>query len=199
MALITDEMIQVLKKDQYYHRKLYGSDVIIMSATIFLAILAYSSLLPLSSSYYGNPFYTFAQTTRSTDDYNKRKGRVLELYDQGKNTREIAKEPRMSLRDIGFILKKGQVNHGITATIMDNGNGNNGSNDNKPANGRLPQAYEIFSEGKTPVEVAIQLSLSEKEAIRFYTEYWRLKRIYGLCQIYQESNGNLSYIMKLWN
>ncbi|MGA9168680.1 MAG: thioredoxin domain-containing protein [Nitrososphaeraceae archaeon] len=38
-----------------------------MSATIFLAILAYSSLLPLSSSYYGNPFYTFAQTTRSTD------------------------------------------------------------------------------------------------------------------------------------
>src|SRR4051812_39210255 len=67
MALMTDEMIQVLKKDQYYHRKLYGSDVIIMSATIFLAILAYSSLLPLSSSYYGNPFYTFTQTTRSTD------------------------------------------------------------------------------------------------------------------------------------
>jgi hypothetical protein len=30
----------------------------------------------------------------------------------------------MSLRDIGFILKKGQVNHGIV-TIMDDGNNSN--------------------------------------------------------------------------
>ena len=49
----------------------------------------------------------------NTNDYNQREGRVLELYDQGKSTREIAKELRMSLRDIGFILKKGQMNHGI--------------------------------------------------------------------------------------
>jgi DNA-binding NarL/FixJ family response regulator len=42
----------------------------------------------------------------NTKDYNERGGRVLELYDQGKNTRAIAKELRMSLRDIGF-LKKG--------------------------------------------------------------------------------------------
>jgi DNA-binding NarL/FixJ family response regulator len=28
----------------------------------------------------------------STNDHNEREGRVLELYDQGKNTREIAKE-----------------------------------------------------------------------------------------------------------
>jgi orotate phosphoribosyltransferase-like protein len=68
----------------------------------------------------------------NTNDYRERKGRVLELYDQGKSTREIAKELRMSLRDIGFILKKGQVNHGITATIDDDGtNSNNSSNNNK--------------------------------------------------------------------
>jgi hypothetical protein len=35
-----------------------------------------------------------------------KEGRILELYDQGKNTREIAKVLRMSLRDIGFILKR---------------------------------------------------------------------------------------------
>ena len=52
----------------------------------------------------------------NTNDHNEIKGRVLELYDQGKSTREIAKELRMSLMDIGFILKKDQVNHGITAT-----------------------------------------------------------------------------------
>jgi hypothetical protein len=130
----------------------------------------------------------------NTDDYKEREGRVLELYDQGKNTREIAKELRMSLRDISFILKKGQVNHGITATIMDKGNN---SNNNKPANEKATQAYKLFSEGKKPVESAIQLNLSEKEATRYYTEYWRLKRLYSLYQIYQESKGNLSYIMKL--
>src|SRR6476659_5291403 len=56
--------------------------------------------------------------------YNEREKKDLELYDQGKSTREIAKELRMFLRDIGFILKKGQVNHGIV-TIMDNGNNSN--------------------------------------------------------------------------
>ena len=131
----------------------------------------------------------------NTNDYSERERHVLELYDQGKNTREIAKELRMSLRDIGFILKKGQVNHGI-ATIMDDGNNSN-SNSNKPANEKATQAYKLFTERKKPVEVAIQLNLSEKEATRYYTEYWRLKRLYGLYHIYQESKGNLSYILKL--
>jgi orotate phosphoribosyltransferase-like protein len=79
----------------------------------------------------------------NTNDHNQREGRVLELYDQGKNTREIAKELRMSLRDIGFILKKGQANHGI-ATIKDN---NNWSHSIEKAT----QFYRLFSEGKTPV------------------------------------------------
>ena len=83
---------------------------------------------------------------------------------------------------------------------MDDGNNssnNNSNNNNKPSNQKSTQAYKLFSEGKKPVEVAIQLSLSEKEATRFYTEYWRLKRLYSLYHIYQESKGNLSYILKL--
>jgi DNA-binding NarL/FixJ family response regulator len=34
------------------------------------------------------------------NNYNDRERKVLELYDDGKNTRDIAKELRMSLRDI---------------------------------------------------------------------------------------------------
>ena len=134
----------------------------------------------------------------NTNDFNEREGRVLELYDQGKNTREIAKELRMSLRDIGFILKKGQVNHGI-ATIMDNGNNSsNSNNNNKLPNEKATQAYKLFSQEKKPVKVAFQLNLSEKEATRYYTEYWRLKRLYNLYHIYQDSKGDLSYILKLF-
>ena len=130
-----------------------------------------------------------SNNNNNANDHNQREGRVLELYDQGKNTREIAKELRMSLRDIRFILKKGQANHGIR-TIKDN---NNWSHSIEKAT----QSYRLFSEGKTAVDVAIQLSLSEKEATRYYIEYCKLKRLYGLYDIYQESKGDLSYIMKL--
>ena len=83
------------------------------------------------------------------------------------------------------------MNNGIV-TIDDVNNHNN-----KPANKKSTQAYKLFTEGKKPVEVAIQLNLSEKEATRSYTEYWKLKRLYSLCHIYQESKEDLSYILKL--
>ena len=49
----------------------------------------------------------------------------------------------------------------------------------------------------TTSQIDIQLSQSEKEATRFYTEYWKLKHLYSLYHIYQESKGNISYILKL--
>ena len=64
----------------------------------------------------------------SNNDYTERERQVLELYNEDKTTREIAKELRMSLRDIGFILKKGQVNHGIV-TMDDGNNSNNNSSE----------------------------------------------------------------------
>jgi hypothetical protein len=72
-------------------------------------------------------------------DNNTLESKVLEIYNQGKTTREIAKEQRLSLRDIGHILKKNGVNHGI-ASIDD---------DNKKS---PTQAYKLFSEEKKPVE-----------------------------------------------
>ena len=58
-------------------------------------------------------------------DHIERERKVIELYNQGKYTRNIAKELRMSLRDISIILRKNQVNHGIVTTTKDNWNDNN--------------------------------------------------------------------------
>ena len=52
-------------------------------------------------------------TSSQTDGYQSNEIEVLELYNQGKSTRDIAKILRMSLRDIILILKNGGVNHGI--------------------------------------------------------------------------------------
>ena len=50
----------------------------------------------------------------SSGNNTEREEKVLELYNnQGKTTRDIAKEQRISLRDISIILKKHGLNHGI--------------------------------------------------------------------------------------
>jgi hypothetical protein len=131
---------------------------------------------------------------------------VIDLYyNQRKNVRQIAQEARMSFRDIAAVLKKKEA-AAVNGDGSGSGNGIRVAMDNQQqqigngssrSNQKSTQAYKLFSEGKTPVEVAIQLNLSEKEATRFYTEYWRLKRLYNLYHIYQESKGDLSYIMKL--
>jgi hypothetical protein len=106
--------------------------------------------------------------------YSEREKNVLELYDQGKNTRDIAKDLRMSLRDISAILRRNQVSHGIQ--IMDNDiNNNSNNNNNKSRNEKATQAYKLFSEDKKLPDVAIELGLREKEASKLFSEFLRLK------------------------
>src|SRR5947199_10518635 len=105
-------------------------------------------------------------------DYNEREKKVLELYNQGKSTRDIAKELKMSLRDISIILRKNQVSHGIIDNDINNNNTNNNS---KSRNEIATQAYKLFSEGKKLYDVAIELGLREKEASKLFSEFLRLK------------------------
>jgi cytidylate kinase len=48
---------------------------------------------------------------------------VLDLYNQGKTYREIAKEARISPRDIGIILRKAEQNKQKQQPSVDNSNG----------------------------------------------------------------------------
>jgi hypothetical protein len=74
------------------------------------------------------------------NNYNDRERKVLELYDDGKNTRDIAKELRMSLRDISIILRKNQISHGVVITD------NNNDKSNSIANKKCTQAYRLCFE-----------------------------------------------------
>jgi hypothetical protein len=120
---------------------------------------------------------------------------VLDLYyNQRKNVRQIAQEARMSFRDIAAIIKKKE-----SAAVNGDGRGNgNGivvavdnqqqriGNGSSHSNQKSTQAYKLFSEGKKPVEVAIQLGLSEKQATKYYKEYWELKGLHELTFLYEE-------------
>jgi DNA-binding CsgD family transcriptional regulator len=117
---------------------------------------------------------------------------VLELYNnQGKTTREIAKELRISLRDISHILKKHGVNHGITS-MDDDDNKKTHSNNEKAT-----RAYKLFSEGKRTVQVAIELGLREKQIDKLYREFCKLKNSNELYEIYPQIEHCLPSFLKL--
>ena len=103
---------------------------------------------------------------------------VTELYNNGSTYREIAKQARVSLRDIKGILDKA---NGVQSLS------------------KSSQAYRMFSEGSSPTEVAIALDMRELEVTQLYKESWTLKQLYDLNSIYLETRGDLGSFVKLYN
>jgi hypothetical protein len=60
------------------------------------------------------------------------------------------------------------------------------------------QAYKLFSEDKTPEEVAIALNLRQPQVAEYYTEHWKLKRLYMLDQIYEEIKDDIGSFVNLY-
>ena len=60
------------------------------------------------------------------------------------------------------------------------------------------QAYQLFSEGKTPVEVAIILKLPASKVSKLYREYWKLRGLHKLNAIYIKTNGKIWPLWKLY-
>lgn len=117
---------------------------------------------------------------------DERKTHVIDLYyNQGKTTRDIASIERMSIRDISAILKEEE------------------SKQHKYKHQQQQQelsakAYELFSKGKTPVEVAIALNLRAPEVTILYREYWNLTRLDKLHSAYKElGDEGIGYFVKL--
>ncbi len=104
---------------------------------------------------------------------------VRDLYfKQGKKYNEIAKEARVSPRDIKGILY--------------------GGTQKEQAKSKAAQAYDLFSKGKSPMEVAIALDLREPEVTQLYRESWNLKQIYDLNGIYLETKCDPEPFLKLY-
>ena len=115
----------------------------------------------------------------------EREQTVSELYNQGKTIRDIAKEVRMSFRDIGAILKK------VSGEMEE-------KQDNKEPLSLSNKSYRLFSKGKTPIQVAITLNLSETETTKFYQEYWNLEQMHELRMVYEETGANIVHFLKLY-
>ncbi|MGI9011812.1 MAG: hypothetical protein ACR2F1_11580 [Nitrososphaeraceae archaeon] len=117
--------------------------------------------------------------------------RVKELHLEGKTIREIAKEVYMSFRDIGRIIKR-YANNKLRLE----------SKRESPIQIRkllrCTKAYILFLNGKSPVEVAIDLQLDYGEVRKYWTEFMRLQNMKDLANIYIDNEYNLDYLLHIY-
>jgi DNA-binding CsgD family transcriptional regulator len=117
----------------------------------------------------------------------EREEHLILLYKEGRTFKDIAKEMHMSFRDIGAIIKKAKLEaereRGYTT-------------DEEPKSPEA-QAFKMFSEGKSPVEVAIALDEPGDRVRAMHREYWDLSGRHELAQLYDEARYNLSNMLKL--
>lgn len=57
------------------------------------------------------------------------------------------------------------------------------------------QAYQLFSEGKSPLRVATKLNLKELEVHELYTRYWNLQQLYALYKVYENVKDDIWLIV----
>jgi DNA-binding CsgD family transcriptional regulator len=121
---------------------------------------------------------------------------IEELYNQGKTYQQIAREARVSVRDIKPVLEKAEKEKekevGITNQEKEEKNGSI-PQQQKP----FSQAYRLFAQGKSPLDVAAELNIREVEATKYYREYWKLKGLYRLDQIYEDIKDDIFHIIRL--
>jgi hypothetical protein len=121
---------------------------------------------------------------------------VIELYfNEKKPYRYISQVLRMSLRDISAIIKKEEQKRaaGLPSAITVK------TNDKQQPSIIEVAAYRLFSEGKDPVQVAIELNITEPQVTQFQRKYWNLKGLDQLDKVYEETDGNLEYFLNLYH
>jgi hypothetical protein len=115
---------------------------------------------------------------------------AIKLHHEGKTIREIAATAHLSFSDIGSIIRK-----------TDGRESEDGIADNKDVKNksRETKALWLFSNGKKPIEVAIELDLTATEVHDIQEEYWALNDLHELTLVYNDVKAFLPSFLKLFH
>ena len=102
---------------------------------------------------------------------------IAELHKERKTSKEISKVVHKNFTFIGAVLRKRFPEEYIDA-------------DNNEAN-KETEALKLFSEKKSPTEVAIKLGWGFEQTEKVYLDFWRLQGLYELYRIYCELRPKL--------
>jgi hypothetical protein len=116
---------------------------------------------------------------------HQKKALVIQLYEEGKTRRQIAEVAHMSFKDIALVIKK------------HTGEDSDHSVD-KAQKSKAARAFELFLQGKQSIEVAIELDMSADEVEELHVQYWRLRKLDDLEELYHEAKYTLSLLLRLY-
>ena len=107
--------------------------------------------------------------------------KVTELHKQGKTIRQIASIVRMSFRDISKIIKAYEKK----IKLESNKKENNISSQKikKPSISSL--AFQLFRDGTKLTDVAIDLQIPAKQAVKLWVQFLKLERIHECYEFYK--------------
>ena len=69
--------------------------------------------------------------------------------------------------------------------------------DKNPTPSKSCAAVKLFKKGASLSDVVIKLDLTADEAERFYADYWRLKRMNALYDIYRENKDSVPHLLRM--
>ena len=107
--------------------------------------------------------------TEGTMDKKQKEALVLAMLEKGESYRDIAQKAKVSPNTIKAISNR------------------SGFDESSSIHSR---AFELFSEGRTPLQVAITLNLEAKEAIRYHQEYFMLLGCTEFTKVYVQVKDN---------
>src|SRR5215207_5877895 len=124
---------------------------------------------------------------------------ILDLYNKGNTYKQIAQIVRVSPRAIKPVLEKAEKEREkeLGINTQEGGNGSTGNQNQTKRISAFSQAYRLFSEGKTPLDVAIELNLKEPDATKYYRQYWKLRQLHNFNLIYEDIGDDIIHIVKL--
>ena len=102
---------------------------------------------------------------------------VIQLHQEGKTQREIAKTVHILYRYCKIIRKIDGIPEEKSIET---------------------QALDLFQQSKKPIEVAIELNLNAQKISKLYKDYLKLEGFHKLVSLYDEINDNLSLFLKLY-
>ncbi len=119
--------------------------------------------------------------------------KVIELHSkEGKTLKEIAKIVKMSFRDISKIIKAYERKITLQAKRKEN---NQNGQIKKPL--ISTQAFKLFRDGEKLTHVAIELEIPAKRALRLWSQFLRLERMYECYEFYQVFQSQIPDILAI--
>ena len=113
---------------------------------------------------------------------------VIELLEKGLSVQQIAKQAHVSFSTIKEIRDK-----------LTGDSNTDGENKEEKKLSISSQSFKLFLEGKTPVEVAIELDLPTQQVLQFHSEYLTLQNRGYIVSILNNHKASISAFLKLFN